>query len=116
MFRAEVQCREPARRAASSFIVKKNAKLSYSTIENWSKNMYNLNTKACASCEEGGTIEWVIRFVRLACRLSLPDEHVEGQTTRRMEFTGVTFAGKGQNLDTGAKVLYMPRKIQARAT
>ena len=38
--------------------VKKNAKLRYSTIENWSKNMYNLNTKR-ASVEEGGTIEWV---------------------------------------------------------
>jgi len=38
--------------------VKKNAKLRYSTIENWSKNMYNLNTKR-ALVEEGGTIEWV---------------------------------------------------------
>ena len=38
--------------------VKKNAKLRYSTIENSSKNMYNLNTKR-ASVEEGGTIEWV---------------------------------------------------------
>lgn len=37
--------------------VKKNAKLRYSTIENWSKNMYNLNTKR-AIVEEGGTIEW----------------------------------------------------------
>ena len=36
----------------------KNAKLRYSTIENWSKNMYNLNTKR-ALVEEGGTIEWV---------------------------------------------------------
>ena len=38
--------------------VGKNAKLRYSTIENWSKNMYNLNTKR-ALVEEGGTIEWV---------------------------------------------------------
>ena len=38
--------------------VGKNAKLRYSTIENWSKNMYNLNTKR-AKVEEGGTIEWV---------------------------------------------------------
>ena len=38
--------------------VGKNAKLRYSTIENWSKNMYNLNTKR-AIVEEGGTIEWV---------------------------------------------------------
>ena len=38
--------------------VKKNAKLRYSTIENWSKNMYNLNTKR-ALVEEGGVIEWV---------------------------------------------------------
>ena len=38
--------------------VKKGAKLRYSTIENWSKNMYNLNTKR-ALVEEGGTIEWI---------------------------------------------------------
>ena len=38
--------------------VGKNAKLRYSTIENWSKNMYNLNTKR-ALVDEGGTIEWV---------------------------------------------------------
>ena len=38
--------------------VGKNAHLRYSTIENWSKNMYNLNTKR-AICEEGGTIEWI---------------------------------------------------------
>ena len=58
--------------------VKKNAKLRYSTIENWSKNMYNLNTKR-ALVEEGGTIEWVSGLVRLACRLPVPHEHPQGR-------------------------------------
>ena len=58
--------------------VKKNAKLRYSTIENWSKNMYNLNTKR--ALVRGGRRHRVgLRLVRLACRMSLPDEHAEGR-------------------------------------
>lgn len=54
--------------------VHKNAKLRYSTIENWSKNMYNLNTKR-ALVEEGGTIEWVVRLFWLPHFLPVSDEH-----------------------------------------
>ena len=56
--------------------VKKNARLRYSTIENWSKNMYNLNTKR-ALVEEGGVIEWVFRLVRVSCRLPVSDERAQ---------------------------------------
>ena len=84
--------------------VGKNAKLRYSTIENWSKNMYNLNTKR-AVVEEGGTIEWVSGSFGSHVSYLYPMSILKGKGAR-MEFTGITFAGKGQNLDTGAKVVH----------
>ena len=84
--------------------VKKNAKLRYSTIENWSKNMYNLNTKR-AIVEEGGTIEWVSGSFGSHVGYLYPSSILIGRGAK-MEFTGVTFAGEGQNLDTGAKVVH----------
>lgn len=84
--------------------VKKNAKLRYSTIENWSKNMYNLNTKR-AIVDEGGTIEWVSGSFGSHVSYLYPMSILKGKGSK-MEFTGVTFAGEGQNLDTGAKVVH----------
>ncbi|MEI3184041.1 MAG: Fe-S cluster assembly protein SufB [Lachnospiraceae bacterium] len=84
--------------------VGKNAKLRYSTIENWSKNMYNLNTKR-AVVEEGGTIEWVSGSFGSHVSYLYPMSILKGKGAH-MEFTGITFAGKGQNLDTGAKVVH----------
>lgn len=84
--------------------VKKNAKLRYSTIENWSKNMYNLNTKR-AIVEEGGTVEWVSGSFGSHVGYLYPMSILKGKGSK-MEFTGVTFAGAGQNLDTGAKVVH----------
>ena len=84
--------------------VGKNAKLRYSTIENWSKNMYNLNTKR-AVVEEGGTIEWVSGSFGSHVSYLYPMSILKGKGAR-MEFTSITFAGKGQNLDTGAKVVH----------
>lgn len=84
--------------------VGKNAKLRYSTIENWSKNMYNLNTKR-AQVAEGGTIEWVSGSFGSHVSCLYPMSILKGRGAR-MEFTGITFAGEGQNLDTGAKVVH----------
>ena len=84
--------------------VEKNARLRYSTIENWSKNMYNLNTKR-ALVKEGGTIEWVSGSFGSHVSYLYPMSILKGKGAR-MEFTGITFAGKGQNLDTGAKVVH----------
>lgn len=88
--------------------VGKNAKLRYSTIENWSKNMYNLNTKR-AKVEEGGTMEWVSGSFGSHVSYLYPMTILNGEGSR-MEFTGVTFAGKGQNLDTGAKVVHNAKR------
>ena len=84
--------------------VGKNARLRYSTIENWSKNMYNLNTKR-AIVEEGGVMEWVSGSFGSHTSYLYPMTILKGKGSR-MEFTGITFAGHGQNLDTGAKVVH----------
>ena len=91
--------------------VKKGAKLRYSTIENWSKNMYNLNTKR-ALVEEGGTIEWISGSFGSHVGCLYPMSILKGDNSR-MEFTGVTFAGAGQNLDTGAKVVHVGKNTSS---
>ena len=91
--------------------VKKNAKLRYSTIENWSKNMYNLNTKR-ALVEENGVIEWVSGSFGSHVGCLYPMSVLKGDNSRT-EFTGVTFAGKGQNLDTGAKVVHVGKNTSS---
>ena len=85
--------------------VKKGAHLRYSTVENWSKNMYNLNTKR-ARVEEGGSIEWVSGSFGSHISYLYPESDLVGANSRA-EFTGVTFAGNGQNLDTGAKMVHL---------
>ena len=84
--------------------VGKNAKLRYSTIENWSKNMYNLNTKR-ALVGEGGKIEWISGSFGSHVSYLYPMSVLNGRGARS-EFTGVTFAGNDQNLDTGTKVVH----------
>ena len=84
--------------------VKEGATLRYSTIENWSKNMLNLNTKR-AIVEKNGTIEWVSGSFGSQISMLYPMSILKGEGARA-EFTGVSFAGKGQNLDTGAKVIH----------
>ena len=84
--------------------VGRNATLRYSTIENWSKNMYNLNTKR-ALVEEGGKIEWVSGSFGSHVSYLYPMSILNGRGASA-EFTGITFAGEGQNLDTGAKVVH----------
>lgn len=84
--------------------VGKNATLRYSTIENWSKNMYNLNTKR-AKVEEGGKVEWISGSFGSHVSYLYPMSVLSGEGAR-CEFTSVTFAGHGQNLDTGTKVVH----------
>ena len=84
--------------------VGENAKLRYSTIENWSKNMYNLNTKR-AKIAKHGTMEWVSGSFGSHISYLYPMTILAGEYAKA-EFTGITFAGKGQNLDTGAKMVH----------
>lgn len=85
--------------------VKKNARLRYSTIENWSKNMYNLNTKR-ALIEENARMEWVSGSFGSHISYLYPTTILKGDNSS-CEFTGITFAGEGQNLDTGAKMIHI---------
>ena len=66
--------------------------------------MYNLNTKR-ALVEEGGTIEWVSGSFGSHVSYLYPMSVLNGKGARA-EFTGITFAGAGQNLDTGTKVVH----------
>ena len=91
--------------------VRKNARLRYSTIENWSKNMYNLNTKR-AVCEENGIIEWISGSFGSHESYLYPTSILKGDNSHA-EFTGVTFAGKGQNLDTGAKMIHIGKNTSS---
>lgn len=84
--------------------VKEGATLRYSTIENWSKNMLNLNTKR-ALVDKNATIEWVSGSFGSKISMLYPMSILRGEGAR-VEFTGVSFAGNGQNLDTGAKVIH----------
>jgi Fe-S cluster assembly protein SufB len=84
--------------------IKDNATLRYSTIENWSKNMYNLNTKR-AMVGKNGTIEWVSGSFGSHVSCLYPMSVLNGEGAH-CEFTGVTFAGGGQHLDTGCKVVH----------
>lgn len=89
---------------AVELFVKKDAKLRYSTIENWSRNMYNLNTKR-AVIDEAGSIEWVSGSFGSKVSMLYPMSILRGERARA-EFTGITFASGGQYLDTGAKMVH----------
>ena len=93
---------------AVELFVGKNARLRYSTIENWSKNMYNLNTKR-ATVEEGGKMEWVSGSFGSHTSYLYPMTILKGDDSK-VEFTGITFAGEGQDLDTGVKVVHTGKR------
>ncbi len=89
---------------AVELVVKDGARLRYSTIENWSRNMYNLNTKR-AVVGKDGIIEWVSGSFGSRVSMLYPMSILKGERAKA-EFTGITFAGKGQYLDTGCKVVH----------
>ena len=89
---------------AVELFVKEGARLRYSTIENWSRNMMNLNTKR-ALVEKDGIMEWVSGSFGSHVSCLYPCTILHGEHSR-CEFTGVTFAAKGQDLDTGASVIH----------
>lgn len=85
--------------------VLKNAKVRYSSIENWSKNTYNLNTKR-AVVHENGIMEWVNGNMGSNITMLYPCS-VLMETGARTDYLGIAFAGAGQNQDTGCKVYHL---------
>ena len=91
--------------------VKDNAYLRYSTIENWSKNMMNLNTKK-AIVGKNAEMEWVTGSFGSKVSMLYPMSILNGEGAKT-EYTGITFAGMGQNLDTGFKVIHNAPKTSS---
>lgn len=84
--------------------VHKNARLRYSSIENWSKDTYNLNTKR-ALVDEDAVMEWVNGNMGSGVTMLYPSSILRGRGARS-DSLGVAFAGPGQNQDTGAKAIH----------
>ena len=88
---------------AVEIFVGDRAHMRYSTIENWSKNMYNLNTKR-VTVGADSKMEWVSGSFGSHVSYLYPTSIMRGDRSS-VEFTGITFAGQNQDLDTGCKVI-----------
>ena len=91
--------------AIVEIIVKKNARVRYTTIQNWSNNVYNLVTQR-ATCAEGATMEWVDGNIGSKRNMKYPAVFLMGPHARG-EALSIAFAGEGQHQDTGAKMIHM---------
>ena len=96
---------------AVELFVGKNSTLRYSTIENWSRNMYNLNTKR-AMVEENAKIEWISGSFGSEVSMLYPTSVLRGEGATS-EYTGISFAGKGQYIDTGAQSYHLAPNTSA---
>jgi Fe-S cluster assembly protein SufB len=90
--------------AVVEIVVKKNARCRYTTIQNWSNNVYNLVTKR-AVCHEGATMEWIDGNIGSKVTMKYPavwllGEHAKGETL------SIAFAGEGQHQDAGSKMVH----------
>jgi Fe-S cluster assembly protein SufB len=85
-------------------IVKKNARVRYTTIQNWSNNVYNLVTQR-AMVYEGGTMEWVDANLGSKITMKYPSCYLMGPGAHG-EILSMAFAGKGQHQDTGGKIIH----------
>ncbi|MFB6191337.1 MAG: Fe-S cluster assembly protein SufB [Candidatus Nanohaloarchaea archaeon] len=84
--------------------VGEGAHVQYSTVQNWSKNTYNLNTKR-ALVEKEGTMEWVSGSMGSKVTMLYPSSHLNGEGAKASHIS-IAYAGEGQNIDTGAKVIH----------
>lgn len=90
--------------AVVEIVVKKDARCRYTTIQNWSNNVYNLVTKRAAA-HQGATMEWIDGNIGSKVTMKYPavwmlGEHAKGETL------SVAFAGEGQHQDAGAKMVH----------
>ena len=85
--------------------VREEAKIRYSSVENWSKNTYNLNTKR-AIVDKNGAIEWVNSNFGSGCTMLYPCSVLKGKGARS-DSLGIAFAGHDQKQDTGAKAIHL---------
>ncbi len=102
---------------AVEIYVGEGSTVKFSTIENWAKNTYNLNTKR-ASVDKDGTIIWISGTMGSAKTMLYPSSILKGKGART-EYTTITYAGPGQHLDTGTKIFhlapYTSSKVDSRS-
>jgi len=91
--------------------VLKNARVRYSSIENWSKNTYNLNTKR-ALVHENGIIEWVNGNLGSKITMLYPCSVLVGKNSKS-DYIGIAYAGKDQYQDTGCKVYHLNKNTSS---
>ncbi len=85
-------------------VVKKGARVRYTTIQNWSNNVYNLVTQR-AIVEEDGTMEWVDSNLGSKLTMKYPSCYLMGPGAHG-EILSMAFASRGQHQDTGGKVIH----------
>jgi len=90
--------------AVVEIIVKKDARVRYTTIQNWSNNVYNLVTKR-ATCAEGATMEWIDGNIGSKVTMKYPAVYLLGRHAKG-ETLSIAFAGEGQHQDAGAKMVH----------
>jgi Fe-S cluster assembly protein SufB len=91
--------------AVVEIIVKKGGRCRYTTIQNWSNNVYNLVTKR-AKAEAGATMEWVDGNIGSKVTMKYPAVWLTGEYAKG-EVLSIAFAGEGQHQDAGAKMLHL---------
>lgn len=92
--------------------VGEGARVRYSTVQNWSKNTYNLNTKR-AIVQKNGTMEWISGSLGSKMTMLYPCSYLVGEGARA-EHLAIAFAGEGQWLDNGSKVFHAAPRTSSR--
>lgn len=98
--------------AVVEIFVKKNARVRYTTVQNWSKNIYNLVTKR-AKAEENAIMEWIDCNIGSGVTMKYPAVYLAGRGAKG-EVLSIAFAGKGQHQDAGAKMLHLAPDTTSR--
>ncbi|OGK10852.1 Fe-S cluster assembly protein SufB [Candidatus Roizmanbacteria bacterium RIFCSPHIGHO2_01_FULL_35_10] len=98
--------------AVVEIFVHKNARVRYTTVQNWSNNVYNLVTKR-ARAEENAVMEWVDCNIGSKVTMKYPSVYLMGEGARG-EVLSIAFAGKGQHQDAGAKMLHFAPNTSSR--
>ena len=111
---APVYSSESLHSAVVEIIARKGAKVRYSTIQNWSKDVYNLVTKRAFAYEDA-TVEWVDGNLGSRLTMKYPSIYLLGPRAKG-EVLSIAFAGKGQHQDAGAKIVHMAPYTSSRIT
>lgn len=111
---APVYSSESLHSAVVEIVAHKDAKMRYTTIQNWSNDVYNLVTKR-AYAYEGATVEWIDGNIGSKLTMKYPGVYLMGERAYG-ETLSIAFAGKGQHQDTGAKMVHLAPNTTSKIT